>query len=666
MTLPSLLRVLRDRWILLVAAVLAGLALAAAVTAFMPRSYGSSTSLYVAAADTQNAASAYQGGLLSQQRIKSYSELMVSDRVLAPVVADLGLPETTTELADDVSVSSTTASTIITVTVTYPDPQKAAAITGGIGSSFANVVAQIERPKGPNAAPAVTASVVDPAKVDTTPVSPRITANLVIGFVVGLVVGLAAAVLRGALDTTVRSSAELTERTGITSFGSLPLVPGLTEGAPPLEGRYGEAVRRVRTNLLFADVDDPPSVLAVTSSMPAEGKTTLSCALAAAFAQNARVVVVEADLRRPTVAARLGLVDGVGLTDVLTRRTGLAAAVQRWHPSGADVLVCGTVPPNPSELLSSRQMRDLVAQLRSHYDVVILDGPPLAPVADGAVLASLADGALLLCRHGRTVRARLDEAREALAAVGARVLGVVLTMAPEPARGTDCDAYTARPSAPPRPVAPQPIPRRSPPRPSPSAAPSPGPGASSAPEGSSSSGRASGPPAARPDPPAARPDPPAAQPDPASPVPRPVTVSALPRGWVVTGAPASVPIAAARPAEQVRHEQPATNGHANPHTNGHARPASAPTAVAPEPAEAAGATATEVRADEVHPDEVRPDEVRPDDAEPSRPRPWPTVERDAPTASPPVGRAQPGWFDQAYGARAAEQGPDETEDGSTS
>jgi tyrosine-protein kinase len=604
MTVPSLLRVLRDRWILVVAAVLAGLVLAAVTTAFMPRTYGSSTSLYVAGADTANATSAYQGGLLSQQRIKSYTELMVSDRVLAPVVDKLGLGETSTELADDVAVSSTANSTIITVTVTDSDPQRAAAIAGAIGDSFSTVVAQIERPRGgPNATPAVTASVVDPATVDTDPVSPRVLANLVIGFVVGLVVGLGAALLRGALDTTVRSTAELTESTGATSFGSLPLVPGLADGAPLLEGRYGEAVRRVRTNLLFADVDDPPRVLAVTSSMPAEGKTTLSCALAAAFAQNARVVVVEADLRRPTVAARLGLVDGVGLTDVLTRRTNLEAAVQR-SSRGVDVLVCGTLPPNPSELLSSRQMRDLVERLRSDYDVVILDGPPLAPVADGAVLASLADGALLLCRYGRTVRAHLDQAHEALAAVGARVLGVVLTMAPESSRGQDYDAYESGPAAAarPRPAAPPPAPSRS--APVASAAGRTG----QAPVRPASSG-----PAPRPAP--ADPAPTRSTQGPASPAASPVPrLGPLPPGWTVNRRPDAA-------------SEPRTNGH----TNGHAGPASSPTAVVTE----------EPAAEEVT-------EVRPDGS--ASPRPLPGPPSDTP-ADPGTG----GWFGETAGSGDGEE-----------
>ena len=602
MTVPSLLRVLRDRWILVVAAVLAGLVLAAVTTAFMPRTYGSSTSLYVAGADTANATSAYQGGLLSQQRIKSYTELMVSDRVLAPVVEKLGLPETTTELADDVAVASAANSTIITVTVTDSDPRRAAAIAGAIGDSFSSVVSQIERPRGgPNATPAVTASVVDPPKVNTDAVSPRITANLVIGFVVGLVVGVGAALLRGALDTTVRTTAELTGSTGATSFGSLPLVPGLAEGAPLLEGRYGEAVRRVRTNLLFADVDDPPRVLAVTSSMPAEGKTTLSCALAAAFAQNARVVVVEADLRRPTVAGRLGLVDGVGLTDVLTKRTSLEAAVQRSSP-GVDVLVCGTLPPNPSELLSSRAMRDLVDRLRADYDVVILDGPPLAPVADGAVLASLADGAVLLCRHGRTVRAHLDQARDALAAVGARVLGVVLTMAPESSRGPDYDAYESGPAAAarPRPVTSQPAPSRS--APTVSVPNRPGPAQPG--------------PAPAPRPSAPRPAPPGPAPagrsteesSSSSSAPRVGALGPLPPGWTRSTA------------------EPRTNGH----TNGHAGPASSPAAVVTE--DPAAEEVTEVRTEE-------PTSARP------RPRPHP-ADRGADRPH--------GWFDESAGSEGEE------------
>lgn len=446
MTFSSLLRTLRDRWLFLVAGLLVGLLGALLVIVLTPRTYASTSSLYVSAFDnSQSATSAYQGSLLSQQRVKSYSELMVSERVLQTVIDRLGLPETAPELAQKVSVTSATDSTILAVTVSDRDPRRAADMANAVAGRFTEVVAELERPRVPGAAPAVNVSVVDGARPVLEAVTPKVPLNLVVGAVVGLVAAAATALVRGSLDTTIRSASELTTVTAATSLGSLPLDPILSSGnllTTLGDVGYGEAVRRVRTNLLFADVDEPPTTLAITSSMPTEGKTTLVCALAAAFAQTSRVAVVEGDLRRPTIAARLGLEASVGLTTVLSRRAGLAEAMQRWGSYGVDVLVCGNLPPNPSELLSSRQMRDLMTRLSADYDIVLIDGPPLVPVADGAILASRADGAVLLCREGVTTHSQLTTSVEALSAVGARLFGSVLTMA-QPTVRKGADGYAS-------------------------------------------------------------------------------------------------------------------------------------------------------------------------------------------------------------------------------
>lgn len=432
MTVTSMLRTLRERWPLLVAGVLVGLLAAGAVAVLTPRSYAATTSMYISASDSASPQAAYQGSLLSQQRVTSYAGLMGSERVLGPVAAELTPGRAGTDLADAVAVSTATDSTIMSITVEDGDPARAAALADAVGARFTTVVGELERPRVPDAPPAVTVSVIDPAAVPTTPVSPQVAVDLVVGLVVGLVGGAALALVRGSLDTTLRDAAELARVSHAVTLGVLPVAT-----APAEDAGYGEAVRRVRTNLVFADVDRPPKLITVTSAVPAEGKTTLVCALAAAMAGTGRVALVEGDLRRPVIAARLGLVGDVGLTDVLARRTGLGHAVQRWH--GVDVLVCGTVPPDPGELLSSGQMHEVMARLRADYDVVLVDAPPLLPVADAGVLARRSDGTVLVGRAGRTTRSQVEGAVQALEAVGARVLGSVLSYAP--ARKDDPAGY---------------------------------------------------------------------------------------------------------------------------------------------------------------------------------------------------------------------------------
>jgi capsular exopolysaccharide synthesis family protein len=282
----------------------------------------------------------------------------------------------------------------------------------------------------------VTAQVVESASLPTVPVTPRPAINTGLGILLGLLAGCAAAAVRHRLDTSVKSVDDVLEVTGSPNLGniahdaSIPEHP-LTVHEHPNSPR-SEAFRKIRTNLQFIDVDRPRKTIVITSSMPEEGKTTTLCNLAIALAQAGRkVVVVETDLRRPRAADYLGLEGAVGVTSVLAGRVSLDSAVQPWGSDMFDVLSSGPIPPNPSELLASRQMSNLLAELSNRYDIVLLDAPPLLPVTDAAILGAECDGALLIVRHGRTTRNQLKSAVSALESASVRVLGTVLSMTPE-------------------------------------------------------------------------------------------------------------------------------------------------------------------------------------------------------------------------------------------
>jgi len=190
-----------------------------------------------------------------------------------------------------------------------------------------------------------------------------------------------------------------------------------------------EAFRLLRTNLQFIDLDHHPHCLVVTSSVPGEGKTTTATNLAVALAQTGRkILIVDADLRKPRVASTLGLDAAVGLTTALVGRAELHETIQVHEASGLHVLASGAKPPNPTEILQSRVTSDLIGRLRPSYDMIIIDAPPLLPVADAAVLSRLADGVILLVRHGKTTRDQVEESVNRLRQVGGRLYGVVVNM----------------------------------------------------------------------------------------------------------------------------------------------------------------------------------------------------------------------------------------------
>ena len=191
----------------------------------------------------------------------------------------------------------------------------------------------------------------------------------------------------------------------------------------------------------FVDVDKDSKVFVVTSSLPQEGKTTTSENLAITLAQaGQRVALVDGDLRRPKIADNLRLESAVGLTTVLVGHHSLDNAIQNSSIENLWVLTSGATPPNPSELLQSHAMTDVLAQLRKTFDVIVIDAPPLLPVTDAALLTSQSDGALIVVRHGKTTKDQLRHAVERLEAVGGRTLGVVLNMVPH-RRSADAYGY---------------------------------------------------------------------------------------------------------------------------------------------------------------------------------------------------------------------------------
>jgi capsular exopolysaccharide synthesis family protein len=189
-----------------------------------------------------------------------------------------------------------------------------------------------------------------------------------------------------------------------------------------------EAYRVLRTNLQFMGLDKPLKRIAITSSTPTEGKTTTSVNLAVAFAQTgAKVLLIDADLRRPTVAKVLGLDNWTGLTPALISQEGPEQFMQSTAVTGLTVMTSGPIPPNPAELLGTGRMERMLEHVAEVFDVVIVDTPPVLAVTDACVLAPKVDGVLMVVRSGEVERAKAIRAKELLTAVNANLLGVVLT-----------------------------------------------------------------------------------------------------------------------------------------------------------------------------------------------------------------------------------------------
>ncbi|MDP9827565.1 polysaccharide biosynthesis tyrosine autokinase [Kineosporia succinea] len=446
MTLTQYLRVLRQHWLIVLLLALLGVAAAAAYTSRQTPIYQADTQVFVSArspssGDSLSALS--EGSTFSQQRVKSYATMATSSKVTGPIVTRLRLPYSAGELAGKIDAAPQLDTVLIDIKVSDPDPKLAQTIAAQVTDQLQAVVTDLEKPADGEAT--VKLTVTRPPVEPTAPVSPRVPLNLALGLLLGLGLGVGAAVLRDQLNTTLRGAADLEQLTGSVPLGvvpfdaSAPKQPLVTADA---FGGRAEAFRTLRTNLQFADVDNPPRVIAVTSALPDEGKTTTACNIALILAQSgARVVLVEGDLRKPAVSRYLGISNGAGLTNVLAGQHDLRDVVVGYERDLLAVLPSGPTPPNPSELLGSQQMRHLLDTLAEHYDVVIIDAPPLLPVTDAALIATAADGAILVVRHGRSRREEAERALKSLEAVSAKMLGTVLNFAPRKKGAGGYDGY---------------------------------------------------------------------------------------------------------------------------------------------------------------------------------------------------------------------------------
>ena len=287
-------------------------------------------------------------------------------------------------------------------------------------------------------------SSVQAAEVATTPTTPNVPLTLAIGVVAGLALALIYAILRAMLDTRIRRPEDLavvTDRPvlgGIAHSNAVKKNPLIVRSEP--NGRLAEEFRSLRTNLQFLDVDRSLKSMVISSSTEGEGKTTTAVNLALAIADaESDVLVIDGDLRRPRLANALRIDGGIGLTDVLIGRVSLDDALQEWGDGRITVLPAGAIPPNPSELLQSAAMEDLLAELGKRFGTIVIDAPPLLPVSDAAILSHRAAGTIMVCAAGTTTRGQLGEAVDKVERVGGRVLGVVLTKMP--IKGADASSY---------------------------------------------------------------------------------------------------------------------------------------------------------------------------------------------------------------------------------
>lgn len=431
MELADYLRLLKRYWSGALMIVLASNLVAGLYAAFTPPTYESTSQLYVSLQTQDGSASTLlQGSNYTQDLVAAFADLATSPLVLDPVVAELDLETSASGLARSVSASAKLNTPLINLTVSAPTADEAAILSNAVAQSMAAVLPELQRPLDSDISP-VRITMTRAGQVPSSPTEPNVKLTLAVGLLVGVGLGITYAILRGVLDNKVRSIDDVEHITDKPVLG----VVSIDKGAPsaPLaiidapHTPRSEEMRRLRTNVQFIAATGRARTIMVTSSLPAEGKSTTAANLALALADTGqRVLLVDADLRKPRVAKLFGLEGSVGLSTLFTGRVKAADCIQVVAGTSLEVITSGQIPPNPSELLGSNQMQEVLAELSNEYDFVVVDSAPVLPVTDAVALSPFVDGVVLLASATISTRSTLEHSLDALEQVDTRILGLVL------------------------------------------------------------------------------------------------------------------------------------------------------------------------------------------------------------------------------------------------
>ena len=298
---------------------------------------------------------------------------------------------------------------------------------------------------------------IDPPQVPVSPIAPNRPRTILIGFAVSLLAGVGLALFLEYLDNTVKTVEDVSRYAQLPALSVIPAIKGrraralsaggngkkktssgltVTKGnglnleqLPLLDARssVAEAYRVLRTSVLLSSADKPPKTILVTSGQPGEGKTTTVINTAISLAQlGASVLIIDCDLRKPSVHKILGVDHVVGLSTYLARRAEIDDVIQKLPIPNLSVLASGRIPPNPAELISSSRMKEMLGLLSERYDHILIDSPPLLKVTDPVILSTLVDGVMLVVHGGKSTREVVRRTRQELSSAGAKIFGVVL------------------------------------------------------------------------------------------------------------------------------------------------------------------------------------------------------------------------------------------------
>lgn len=450
MTLSGLFGILRKHIITIIITFCVVLGAVIGLTALSPVEYTTTSQLFATYNDssdgTANSSEQNSGSSYIMSQIKSYLALTTTQSVLQPVIDHLGLHTTVGQLKGQISVTNPTNTAFVNISVTDGDPAQAANIANAVAKSLSSVVENTLYASGSRSS--VKLSVVQPATVPSSPSSPKWKLNILIGIVGGLVLGVFAALLKDVLSKRIQDGDEVGEFIDAPIIGRIAEEEVLNSTKPVVVSEPGSPVaedfRRIRTNLSFmAPVEDTNCrLIVVTSTGASEGKTTMSVNVAAALAENgAKVLLIDADLRHPSVSNKLDMDGSAGLTHVLSGQASVKDVVQRYWKPNLHIMPAGPKPPNASTLLNSPIMVELLNNALERYDYVLVDTAPMVVANDAVIFVRRGGSLVMVCRRDQTLKRDLREISDELTTLDLPVNGVIFNCARESKKSLEHSNY---------------------------------------------------------------------------------------------------------------------------------------------------------------------------------------------------------------------------------
>ena len=442
MSIADLLQIVRKHLASAIISFVVVFAAVAAVTFIMPPKYTATAEVFATYAgqsgETQTTNDMSSGANYLNTQITTYPELVKTEAVLQPVIKDLGLDMTTTDLAGVVTATNPPNTFMVDISAEVGDPQQAADIANSVAKNLADQISSdlYNNSSSSNGSP-IKLTVVQKAQTPTSQSSPNIPLYLAVGLIFGIIVGVGVALLRDILNTKVDSTDDVRELTHASSLGTVPQATILDDSRPVVvaqpAGSEAEEFRRIRTNLSFLTTTATQGhgrLLVITSTDPSEGKTTVSANVAVALAEEGKsVLLIDADLRHPSVAHKLGIEGHVGLSHVLSRQASPADVIQKYWKPNLHIMPAGKRPANASILLNSDLMKEMVEQALTQYDYVIIDTAPLSVAGDATVFGRMAGGLVLVTGKGVVEKKELENTATALQAAEVPILGFIFNFA---------------------------------------------------------------------------------------------------------------------------------------------------------------------------------------------------------------------------------------------